>query len=489
MHDGLHDNNLKKLSEELSISKKTFRNYSHQLQQDSTRQSKEIQRQLTVMRNGVNENFNKLTSTVKHVLDKIGNIWGQVLPVLDYFSEAGYVNWLIVLVSCASTLVVTLFLLIPISCTCCSVDSLAGITFIISACLLSIFSIFLGLFTIFEVLIGGHAEVFICRAFYETPHFTIVGKLFDNPGIIYANPPATGALAELLIPTEHYARPFSNASLTTVLDECENNHSVYEAFQLERLLDLKNVLNYENYLDLTKSINLIRAAESPFFSFTQQVQSIFNDLIQDSDGNFTFIRMGLTKVSPEKEMINFIDQMQRVSLQIQDVTMASRMATLAASARRIQSTILQPLEILKNEIVFQLTALELLIDPWMHRMKEIRASFNQSQNFLNDHSTEICANYSENFRSRLRVNLAIFRNETIVKLHDEFGCRPLFDTFNGIRSFFCGHIVEPINGELYVNRMTKFTSVKKCYFLRTFLFVTGRSLFLDDVDANFSLAR
>lgn len=449
MNDGVQDNNLRKLTEELSISRKTFRNYSHLLQHDSIVQGDEILRQLTIMRNGLNETFNKLSSVVKNVLERIGSVWGKLLPVLDRFNDAGYVGWLIGLISCASALVVTLFFLVPMCCACCHVNNIAGTTFIMAAGMLSVFSVFLGIFTIFEVLIGGHAEVFICRALFEMPEYTIVGKLFDNPGIFYANPPVNGVFAELLIPSEPNARQFSNATLTKVLGECEKNKSSYETFHFENLLDLKNVLNYENYLDLVRSINGIRALESPFVVFTQRIQQILDDLIQDSVGNFTSYRMELTQVSPEKEIFHFIDQLQRVSLQIQDTATASRMATLASSARRIQLSILQPLEILKNEIVFQLTALELHIDPWMQGVKVIKESFNQSQKYLDNHSTDICANYSENFRNRLRINLSIFRNETLEMLHDELGCGPLFDTFNGIRWLFCGQIVEPINGKRF----------------------------------------
>lgn len=460
MNDGVHDDELKNLSEELSTSKKIFRIYTSQLQQENAKQGEEILRQLTIMRNGLNESFNKLSSVVKNVLNKIGNVWEKTAPLLDNLNNAGYLNWLIGLISCTSTLVVTLFLLIPASCIYCNVRSIAGVSFIMAACVLSIFSIFLGLFSIFEVLIGGHGEVFICRAFYEAPEFTIIGKLFDNPGIVYSNPPAIGVFAELLVSPQHNTRQFSNTSLTSALGECERNRSTYETFQIENLLDLKNTLNHENYLDLVRSINGIRAMHLPFTSFTQKIQSVLDDLIQNSHGNFTSHRLELVRVSPEKEMINFIDQMQRVSLQINDISTASRMATLSSSARRIQSTILQPLEILKNEIVFQLTALELHIDPWMHRAKEIKESFNQSQKYLDKYSTEICANFSESYRNRLKTSLTIFRNQTLQNVHDGFGCRPLFDTFNGLRWLLCGHIVEPINGEIFPNTLKTDDNVK-----------------------------
>lgn len=448
MIDGAHDNNLKRLTEELAVTKKSFRNYSQLLQHDSKSQRQEVLKQLTIMRNGLNETMNNLSLVVKHVLDKVAKGWGRISPMLDRFRDAGYFNWLVGLVASTTTLVVTLFLLIPIGCTCCHVDKVAATSFMMSASLLSIFSFFLGVFTIFEVLIGGHGEVFACRAFHEKPEYTIIGKLFDNPGIIYSDPPVNAALAELLVPSDHSTRLFSNASLATALGECERNRSVYETFQFDFLLDLKNVLNFENYLDLVRSIQGIRAMESPFHSFTQKLQLILVDLIQDSNGNFTEHRLELMQVSPEKEMINFIDQMQRVSLQIHDSSTASRMTTLASSARRVQSTILQPLEILKNEIVFQLTALELHIDPWMKDVKEIKDNFEQSQKYIDSHAVDICANFSEQFRARLRTNLAFFRNETVEHVRRDFGCQPLFDVFNGVRWLLCGHIVDPINGKV-----------------------------------------
>lgn len=448
MIDETHDNNLKRLTDELAVTKKSFRNYSQLLQHDSKTPRQEVLKQLTIMRNGLNETVNNLSLVVKHVLDKVANVWGRMSPVLDTFRDAGYFNWLVGLVASTTTLVVTLFLLIPIGCACCHADKLVATSFMMSASLLSIFSFFLGVFTIFEVLIGGHGEVFACRALHEKPEYTIIGKLFDNPGIIYANPPANAALAELLVPSDHSGRLFSNASLATVLGECERNGSVYETFHFDNLLDLKNILNFENYLDLVRAIQGIRAMESPFHSFTQKLQLILADLIEDSNGNFTEHRLELMRVSPEKEMTNFIDQMQRVSLQIHDSSTASRMTTLASSARRVQSTLLQPLEILKNEIVFQLTALELHIDPWMKDVKEIKENFEQSQKYIDNHAIDICANFSEQFRARLRSNLAVFRNETVEHVKRDFGCLPLFEIFNGVRWMLCGHIVDPINGKV-----------------------------------------
>lgn len=451
MNENVYDNNLKKLTEELSIARKIFRSYPQQLKQDSFRQNEEIMRQISIMRSGLNETVNKLSSVVKHVLDRIGAVWQKLLPIIDNFNEAGYMSWLIGLISCASTLVVTLFLIVPLSCSCCNVENLAGTTFQMTACILSIFCTFLGFFTIFELLIGGHGEVFICRALYEEPEYTVVGRLFDSPGIMYSEPPQNGIFSSLLVPSEPNAKSFSNTTLTKALTECELNKSAYYTFQIDNLLDLKNTLNYENYPDLIRSINNLKAHENQFTSLTDRIQFLFSDLLDDTNLNFTSFRSDIQQLSPEKEMINFIDQMQRVSVQIHDISTASRMATLASSAKRIQTTMLQPLEVLKNEIVYQLTALELQIEPWMNKIKDLQMSFNQSQEYIDRNAFEICANYTEDFRNRLRMNFETFRNESLEKLDEELGCRSLFDVFDGMRLLTCGHIIEPINGERLIN--------------------------------------
>jgi hypothetical protein len=446
----VNDNQLKMLTDELTIMKRIFRNYSHQLQQDNKQSSEEILGQLANMRNGLAEIANKLSSVVKHVLDKIGNAWTKLLPMIDNFNEAGYFSWIFGLLTCASTLVVSLFLLVPLSCTCFNVENMAAITFQMSSCVLSIFCMFLGLFTMFEALIGGHGEVFICRVLYEKPEFTVIGRLFDKPGVGYNQLASNGIISELLT-TRDSEKSFANVTLATALGQCEMNKSVYYTFQLENLLDLKNTLDFKNYPGLASSINNLKAHESPFISFTNRIQNILSDLLLESDVNLTSIRVQIMQISPEKEMNSFIDQLQRVSLQISNAETISRMSSLVSSAKRIHANVLQPLEILKNEIIFQLSALELQIEPWIGAIEDIRASFNKSQEYLHANSLEICANYSEIFRTRMRNNLERFKKDVNDGVEIGYGCQMLFDIFDALRVLTCGHIIEPVNGKLRIH--------------------------------------
>lgn len=149
-------------------------------------------------------------------------MWGGILPPLDSFKEANNISWLIGLTAGTSAFVVTLILLSGLSCSCCHADTFTGVTLIVGISIVALSSIPLGFFVIFEMLLGGHGEVFICRALYEAPDYTVVGKLFDKPGIIYYEEPKDGIIADILLPTEHNAKPFTNVTLPHMLGYVRN---------------------------------------------------------------------------------------------------------------------------------------------------------------------------------------------------------------------------------------------------------------------------
>lgn len=113
------------------------------------------------MRNDFNVTSLKLKSVTKKVVNEIEKVWNKLQPlVLGNLKEAEYINWFIGVVACTSALIVTMFLLAPLTCTCYSLD-LAGTTFAMASCIISTFSILFGLFTIFQVVLGGHGEVWM----------------------------------------------------------------------------------------------------------------------------------------------------------------------------------------------------------------------------------------------------------------------------------------------------------------------------------------
>lgn len=66
----------------------------------------------------------------------------------------------------------------------------------------------------------------------------------------------------------------------------------------------------------------------------------------------------------------------------------------------MQSQLLAPLDILRNEIVYQLTAIELQIAPWSQQLKNSFEQLRQAQVYLDNDAVYICGNLSEKFHKR-----------------------------------------------------------------------------------------
>lgn len=80
------------------------------------------------------------------------------------------------------------------------------------------------------------------------------------------------------------------------------------------------------------------------------------------------------------------------------------MSTLGNRARRFQANILMPLERLRNEIQFELTALQLQKEPWLEMVNQSLIHLKTTQYFINQDSQEICSNKSLLFKLRCVVN-------------------------------------------------------------------------------------
>lgn len=86
--------------------------------------------------------------------------------------------------------------------------------------------------------------------------------------------------------------------------------------------------------------------------------------------------------------------------QIQDVATSSRMTTLGSRSKRLQASILQPLENLQNEILYHLTALELQRDPWAKQVNQTLNHLKSIQSYLENKAGEICHNMTRDYRDR-----------------------------------------------------------------------------------------
>lgn len=84
------------------------------------------------------------------------------------------------------------------------------------------------------------------------------------------------------------------------------------------------------------------------------------------------------------------------------------MSTLGNRAKRVLSNTLQPMEQIRNDILFHLTALQLQREPWAEMVNQSLIHLRTTQYFLNQNSADVCFNRSLIFKTRLIISLFVF---------------------------------------------------------------------------------
>ena len=97
---------------------------------------------------------------------------------------------------------------------------------------------------------------------------------------------------------------------------CEKNEASYNVFQLDAFVNTTAISNIKQYPKVTQAIDEIDVSERTLLSLTQTIQTILENMLQMSSFNLTTYRTTIGAPTPEKDLATFIDQMQRVALQV-----------------------------------------------------------------------------------------------------------------------------------------------------------------------------
>lgn len=274
----------------------------------------DIEELLTKMFESVVTSTDKLTQTTDSFIHRVGRAWDSISPYFDYIQEKSHFLWGLGLNASLTTLIVTLIIygafLLGIS----HEERAARVTFVLGTVLLSVASIGLAIFTIFIMLIGGHGELFLCRQMYDGPNYQVVSQLIDRPGLLYANETNNGIIFDLL-QNGNDTIPI-NTTLAAAITQCERSDATYDVFHLERILNVSKIIDLQEYDDLDDAIEKIFVSSARFLSLTEPLERIFDYMFANSDIDFNLYRAELSRPTPEKDLITFIDQMQRVSVQV-----------------------------------------------------------------------------------------------------------------------------------------------------------------------------
>ncbi|XP_032570595.1 uncharacterized protein LOC6618802 isoform X5 [Drosophila sechellia] len=436
---------VKNLTSEVGVSRSIFSNFPQQVKHDTAYERNYTLEQLASIRHRTTANAQQLTSTVNGLLRRLEDTWSSLEPAYNELKEWADAYWSVGWIAGTVIVWVMLFMLMSYCCFLCESNAKSGVVFFIAVMLICLASICLTIFGVFSLAVGGNAEVFVCRSLYDDD-YNMLGKLLDKPGYAYAREPQTGIIGELLRPVG-VNRSVVNLGLGQALRGCEQNQASYNVFQLDAFVNTSKISDLRQFPKVSTAIDAISVSGRTLLSLTQSVQNILENMLQTSSFNLTTYRSSVGAPTPEKDLATFIDQMQRVALQIQDVATSSRMTTLGSRSKRLQASILQPLENLQNEILYHLTALELQRDPWAKQVNQTLNHLKSIQSYLENKAGEICHNMTRDYTDRLKAYLTTSKATMESQLGDTTTkCRPFYDTFDASRTFLCRNMVDFING-------------------------------------------
>ncbi|XP_037918454.1 prominin-1-A isoform X2 [Hermetia illucens] len=445
------DGAVKNLTVEVGVSKSLFGNFPVQVKKDTLTQRNKTIEQLELIKSRTTTMSQMLTHTITSLLDQLTGTWESIEPIYNVALHVSAFLWGLSWTTSIGIAFILFFMFASLTCNLCNSNVKAAVLLVTCVCLICLASFFVLLFAFFSLTIGGNGEVIICRTLYgygdvDGEQYDTLGKLFDRPGYFYEHEPKDGILGELLRPPGSNVS-IVNVSLASAIEKCEQNQSSYRVFQLDKFVNKTQIADLKQYPKLNGAINSIHVSEENLLLLTKNIQNILEHMLETADLNLTAYRNSINQPTPEKDLGTFIDQMQRVALQIQDVTTSNRMSTLDTRAKTLQVGVLQPLEGLRSDILYQLTVLEIEKNAWTNQVNQTLNHLKSVQKYLEKSAAEICTNYTKLYLQRIKDYLTADEHKVSVTLDDpKATCRPLFNIFDANRNFLCRYGFDSING-------------------------------------------
>ncbi|XP_067006694.2 prominin-1-A [Anabrus simplex] len=339
-----------------------------------------------------------------------------------------------------AVLLIWVLLVGAISCGCCGAEDKARPTLLVTVGVLCPLYLALWALAMVALLVGGHGEVFVCRPLYDEPGYGALTKLMDKPGVLFQR--GGGFFSSLL-----YGNDSLNVPLKDVLMACQQNRPSYPAFRLHQVFDVDSASDHHGWEALHRQLAKLEVNLTDLQLLTPDLQRQLQELLTAASVNLTSHRVQLSGPVTGKDLLSFSDQLESVANQITDLATASRMETLATRTRRLLASHIAPLTQRKEDMVYQLTSLEVQLMPLQRQVNQSLSHLKTIQFFINNQGANISHIKSQEYISRIVGYLQQYRDHVLDATATYVApCRPVWDLFHAMRVLFCRHVMDPLNG-------------------------------------------
>ncbi|XP_063622113.1 prominin-1-A [Cydia splendana] len=432
------------LTRAISNARQEFRTLPHAITTQTTQVREAILRDIEAKRQTLQSAVRILSDMVRHLTAGLHSVVRQFDSALVRMQKYEFWRWTILLACVVTVGFVMTLMLLALMCGCSNSKELAKRTLQISAVWMCAVSLVLWGVISAIFVIAGHAEVFVCRALWDTPQYQTLSALLDRPSPLLTD--KKGIFDALFSDLENIT---IDVSVKDVLRDCEKDRPAYIVFQLDKVLDVNKETSYFEWDQLQMDLEGLTSSIDVRFLKTISVNfnKLLNRILQVSDVNLSKYRMEYNGPVVGKDLPSLVDQLENIGAQISDLTTAGRLETLATRTKRLHITNIKPLEQLRADVVYKLTELELQLLPFRRKLNISLSHIYTAQYYIDNQGETIAHKKVAMYVSRLVSHVAGWRTHALTAAGKHAArCRPLFTVYEAARSLLCTRYIGSLHG-------------------------------------------
>ncbi|KAK0083739.1 hypothetical protein PV325_008296 [Microctonus aethiopoides] len=401
----------------------------HHIARNTLEARNQIRREINGIRRKIFEETRDLDTrniAINEELKSLRKIVNYLLPHVEKFEE---IRWIICIGGIIGIFIFWILILSGLLCRSQSADTKIRPTLLCGALLSCVISIGLWAILLGSLVISTHAELLLCRPLEDPQYRTL----------------------EVILESKIFLGRALNIPLKDLLRKCALNETIYPTFPLGRQEKLEQIADHWKWSGLTSSMSELNVNLKGLKIFTPNLEGKLESLYYSSSPNLTEHRTLIRSGIMMRDLTAMSDQVYNVARQIINRQTSRDLEAIGSSMRSLMTRKLKPLMAIHDELVDQLTMLEIHLRPFQRKVNETIQHLTRIQYYIDVQSEVFTDLKTKYYIERMRGYLDQWRSYILNEMRSGVAkCHPLWEIINGLKLLFCEQILGPLNGFWFV---------------------------------------
>lgn len=174
-----------------------------------------------------------------------------------------------------------------------------------------------------------------------------------------------------------------NVGFAEFLQKCERNETIFDILHIK--IPNENSINFTEIENLFRKLTINGSIQMLTQEFDKQLQELSSILSVD----MTKERIALAEPVTGRDLSSFVDQLNTIARKLSDRATIKKVEDLGYRIKSILKNKVETLSKLRNEIIFNVTRLEVLLSPLNREIQETLLHFRTIQLFFENQAKNI----------------------------------------------------------------------------------------------------